>query len=562
MLPITIRKKIFLGFLFILLMSTLFFVISYRSLNELTTLSLEVEPLSDDIATLREQIESASVIESNLESYLLVGSEEHKKILIKEIDDFVNKTNEICGQSEKNCGNELLLKMSKINEYTEALIDSMEKGTSAFDVNKQTIKIYTLLDEIKEIQEDLIRAKTDVLDANINKQHEIIASLINRFAVVEIFIVLFGFFLSFLLSGVIISGLSKLAKATREISQGRFETKIRITSRDEIGELASAFKQMAKDLKKSREQIKKHAQELEQKVKERTKELNQKVRELTDTKTAVLNMMDDMDHTNKELVHTQEKLKESLKKLKEMDAKKDQFISIAAHELKTPLTSIHGFSQLLQNRKIANNFNKRNRYLKIMDHETRRLANLVNDILDLSRIDLGTVKLVLEKVNINELMSNMKREMEMLIKEKGLESKFIIEKGMPEIITDKERLTQILINLINNAIKYTPKGKITVKVAKEKNNVHFMVKDTGIGISKENQKKIFERFYQVDSSYTRKVGGTGLGLALVKELLDILGGKIWVKSVPEKGSEFHFTLPVNRTSVRHARKNNEYISNI
>jgi len=338
--------------------------------------------------------------------------------------------------------------------------------------------------------------------------------------------------------------LSYLQKGVAEIKSGNLDYSIKTTSRDEIGELAAAFNQMIIDLKIYRDQIKKHEEDLEQRVAERTKELDTKVNELTDMKTAILNMMDDMDDANRELIKTQEELKESLRKLKETDIKKDQFISIAAHELKTPLTSIHGFSQLLQNRAVAESKEKRNKYLNIMDHETKRLAKLVTDILDLSRVDLGTLKLALEEVNVNELMENMEKELNVQMKEKGLQSEYDIEKNLPKIVTDTERLTEILINVINNAVKYTPKGKITVKVFREKENVHFMVKDTGIGIAKENQQYIFNRFYQVDSSYTRSAGGVGLGLSLCQEFVNALGGRIWFNSELGKGSEFHFTLPI------------------
>jgi len=337
----------------------------------------------------------------------------------------------------------------------------------------------------------------------------------------------------------------KLRGFAQEVGAGNLNVRIEPSEFDgELEALATAFKQMTIDLKKSREQIGKHTEELEQRVQERTKELGGKVDELIKTKTAILNMMEDMDETNKELIKTKHDLEKSLGELREMDVKKDQFISIAAHELKTPLTSIHGFSQLLQNRKIGNDFSKRNEYLKIMDHESKRLAKLVNDILNLSRIDLGTMKLTVEKVDLNEFMQSIEKEMGIQIKEKGLESKFEVGGKLPRINTDREKLTEILINLISNAVKYTPKGLVTITMNLEGGDVHFCVKDTGIGISRIEQGKIFERFYQVDSSYTRKAGGAGLGLALCKEYVGIMGGTMWVKSRAGRGTEFHFTLPV------------------
>ncbi len=296
-----------------------------------------------------------------------------------------------------------------------------------------------------------------------------------------------------------------------------------------------------KDLEKGME---KEREELAKEVEEKTGDMNAKISELTEMKTAILNMMEDMDVTNKELVKTQDDLKKSLDELKETDIKKDQFISIAAHELKTPLTSIHGFSQLLQTSKVSKDISARKKYLKIIDTETKRLGRLVGDILDLSRIDLHTIKINFDEVNVKSLMEDIKREMEIPVSNKKLTSKFIIDKKLPVILTDSEKLTQILINIINNSVKYTQKGNITVSALPDKDGVHFIVKDTGIGISRENQEKIFDRFYQVDSTYTRKAGGTGLGLSLCKEFLSLLGGDIWVKSEEGKGSEFHFTLPV------------------
>jgi signal transduction histidine kinase len=339
--------------------------------------------------------------------------------------------------------------------------------------------------------------------------------------------------------------IQELVKSTEKVRAGNLDIRIDPSRFEgEMETLAIGFEQMIKDLKIYQNQIKKHGEELEQKVTERTKELDTKINELTATKTAVLNMMEDTDETNKKLVETQEELKNSLEELKSLDVKKDEFISIAAHELKTPLTSIHGFSQLLQNRDVAKNPEKREKYLKIMDNETKRLAKLVTDILDLSRIDLRTLKLNFEEVEISRLMEDVRREMNVQMKEKGLKSEYDLEKGLPDIVTDKERLTEILLNLINNAIKYTPKGKITVKVSRENDFVHFTVKDTGIGIEKEYYDKLFQRFYQIDSSYTRKTGGTGLGLALCREFVTLLGGKIWFESEEGKGSEFHFILPL------------------
>lgn len=343
---------------------------------------------------------------------------------------------------------------------------------------------------------------------------------------------------------IIIKPIMSIRDGVESLSRNDFIYDVKIKSGDELGSLSDAFGKMSNDLKESRGKIEDYSKNLEKNVTERTKDLDTKISELTEMKTAILNMMDDTDVTNKELVKMQDELRKSLEELRKLDVKKDEFISIAAHELKTPLTSIHGFSQLLLGSDVSGDREKRDKYLKIIDSETKRVAKLVTDILDLSRLDLGTVRLNLEEVNIKDLVENVQKEMDIQITAKGLKSEYILKPNIPKISTDRERLTQILLNLINNAVKYTPKGKITVKIYKDGNDVHFIIKDTGIGIAKEYNDKLFHRFFQIDSSYTRQASGTGLGLALCKEFVTLMSGKIWFASEVGKGSEFHFTLPI------------------
>jgi signal transduction histidine kinase len=314
--------------------------------------------------------------------------------------------------------------------------------------------------------------------------------------------------IGFVLAETIVKPIIELRNSAKKVSSGNFNQLIKIKRKDEIGDLTDSFNEMLSQLKKSRREIANYTKNLEQKVAQRTKDLNK-----------------------------------SLKELKEMNRKKDEFISIAAHELKTPITSIHGFSQLLQKYEEDNDRDKRRKYMSIIDNETKRLNKLVTEILDLSRIDVGSFKLNEEEVEVAKVIEDIRKEMDVQIRAKGLASDYKIGK-IPVIRTDRERLIQVLINLINNSVKYTPKGKITVEAFAEKKKVHFIIRDTGIGIAKENHSKIFGRFYQVDSSYTRAAGGTGLGLSLSKEYVNAMGGNIWFKSQLGKGSEFHFTIPL------------------
>jgi signal transduction histidine kinase len=350
----------------------------------------------------------------------------------------------------------------------------------------------------------------------------------------------------FLLQRGVSEPITKLKKGIEDIEKTDFKSKVEISikSKDEIGSLASAFNQMTKSLRESRSKIEDYSKTLEKKVEDRTEKLNEKVDELTKTQTAIMNMMEDSDKLNKQLAEAQEKLNKNYKELQKLDVEKDEFISIAAHELKTPMTAVRGFSQLLQNEKVINDSEARNKYLKIIETELNRLSKLVTETLDLSRMDLGTMKFAIEEVDSYKMMDDIKENMTQRIKDKGMVLNFKLEKVLPTIVTDRERLKEILINLVDNAIKYSEKGSITVEAQKEGEYLKFSVSDTGIGIPEEHFDKIFKRFSQVESSLTRKVGGTGLGLSICKELVEALGGKIGFTSKFGVGTTFYFTLPM------------------
>jgi two-component system sensor histidine kinase VicK len=393
-----------------------------------------------------------------------------------------------------------------------------------------TLKFSEELDEHKNIM--------------LSNHEKILSGIMNDIILVFIFTLILVIILTVFITRSIIKPITEFRRDAKEISNGNLDVKIKVKSDDEIGELAEAFNQMTNDIRKSRAEIENYSKGLEKRVKERTAELDKKVDELTNSKTAMLNMMEDLDNANKELLTSQNRFKKSFNKLKELDVDKDRFISIAAHELKTPMTAISGFAQLLENEKIIENDEIRNKYLKIIETEIKRLGKLVTEVLDLSRIDLGTMKFTVEDVDTPKNMEEIKNEMLQRTKEKGLSMNFSIEQNLPIIKTDREKLREILINLIDNSIKYTKRGGIKVDVHKEYDHIKFSVADTGIGISKKYFSKLFTRFYQIESPFTRKAGGTGLGLSICKEFVENLGGRIWLKSKVGKGTTFYFTLPL------------------
>ncbi len=225
---------------------------------------------------------------------------------------------------------------------------------------------------------------------------------------------------------------------------------------------------------------------------------------------------------------------------------KSEFLANMSHELRTPLNSIIGFSDAMLEGHFGEFSSKQDRYLQNISNSGKHLLNLINEILDISKVEAGKMELSPETIYIEPLMAEMLAAMQPLSMKKQIAVSVEKEENTNILVADEAKLKQIIYNLLGNAIKFTPEGgKVNVLISMAEKMVRFSVIDTGIGISSEDQKKLFKPFTQLDSTYSRKYPGTGLGLALVKELVELHGGKIWVKSELGKGSNFTFELPAN-----------------
>jgi len=231
-------------------------------------------------------------------------------------------------------------------------------------------------------------------------------------------------------------------------------------------------------------------------------------------------------------------------KLKEIDRLKSEFLATMSHELRTPLNSIIGFVGIIL-QGITGKINEEQRkQLSMVYSSAKHLLSLINDILDLSRIESGKMEIAVEQVKIEDIISQVAQTLSPIISEKGLQLNTKIPDEIPEIYSDKKKIFQVLLNLVNNAIKFTEQGEIRIECEADEANMKVNVSDTGIGIKKENMNHLFESFRQIDGTAQRRYQGAGLGLYLCKKLVTLMGGRIWAESEYGKGSKFTFTLPL------------------
>lgn len=324
----------------------------------------------------------------------------------------------------------------------------------------------------------------------------------------------------------ILFSLHSLQRKAREIAAGNYEARVEVGSRDEIGQLALDFNIMA-------DKIQEYNINLEKIVKTRTAELEKACQEL-----------------------------------KQLDELKSNFLSSVSHELRTPLTSVLGFAKIIRKRlsdvllpviadkdaKVQRAFKQVSDNTNIILIEGERLTNLINDVLDLAKMEAGKMDIKQDPVALGELIEHAGAATAALFEQKQLAFLTEVEPNLPLLKGDSDRLIQVLINLISNAVKFTEKGSITCTVLTRSHEIIVSVVDTGIGISAEDQKKVFDKFKQVGDTLTDKPKGTGLGLPICQQIIELHRGRIWVTSELGKGSRFSFALPIDGQQQKNVPK--------
>jgi len=239
-----------------------------------------------------------------------------------------------------------------------------------------------------------------------------------------------------------------------------------------------------------------------------------------------------------------EELSESNAQLMQASRLKSQFLASMSHELRTPLNSIIGFSKVLLNRFDGELTERQETYIRSVHNSGAHLLQLINGILDFSRIEAGKLEMISEELDLHELIDECIESSMPLARGKQMKLEKNVPLELPSLSGDRTKVKQILLNLLSNAIKFTAQGRVLVSVVAEPDAIRVSVADTGIGIREDDLAHLFEPFQQLDNPIARSAGGTGLGLAISKKFVELHGGRIWAESRENQGSTFHFTLPL------------------
>ncbi len=269
-------------------------------------------------------------------------------------------------------------------------------------------------------------------------------------------------------------------------------------------------------------EIKEYHENLEKLVGERTAKLKQEI----------------VEHKK-----AKDDLKEALEKAEESDRLKSSFLANMSHEIRTPMNGILGFSELLKEPGLSGE--EQQEYIKVIESSGERMLNTINNLIEISKLEVSQVSVLQSKVSLSKQFDDICRFFRPEPEKKGLQ--LLCRDILPDcdnvLHTDGDKLYGILINLVKNAIKYTKEGFIEIGCQRKEKNIEFFVKDSGIGIPKDRQQTIFDRFVQADQTQARLFEGSGLGLSISKAYVELLGGEIWVESEDGKGSVFYFTIP-------------------
>ncbi|MBI3754012.1 MAG: response regulator [Deltaproteobacteria bacterium] len=538
-----ISEKIAVVFLFLLFMMGIGGMVGLYNAREIATLTTELYTnffiRQDTLKTVEKEL-----LTTRQEAYFYVvsndkSSKEYLKRSMVEHDKKIKETlaEHLRAEIGKQGALEAALFTSFQKEWLEyitvrdeaiklAYQDNADVKALAMLTNEGTTKFKTAMDTLQA----LIAEAKDSSSSEYSRAGYL--SRIITWATIgaTILAIILATGLWYMLSRSIVKPIEALERSAKRIAGGNLKERVAVASKDEIGELAAEFNSMV-------EHIEYYYATLEKRVEERT---------------------DTIKAANEELFRKKQEVEILNEELVKANKMKSQFLANVSHELRTPLNSIMGFSELLTEKSFGELNEKQAQYVNYIFTSGGHLLHLINNILDLSKIEAGRLELFLEEFPLEDVLSEVLGNIRPQADKKDIRIESKTTPVSPIVKLDRPKFKQVMFNLLSNAVKFNRKnGKITLdwdireefKDAIKERSLHVSVKDTGIGIKDEDMPKMFEEFVQIDPSITREYGGTGLGLALTKKLVELHKGRIWVESEYGKGAAFNFVIPQEAQSI-------------
>jgi signal transduction histidine kinase len=362
----------------------------------------------------------------------------------------------------------------------------------------QLTREYPLYLQIEELVNRLVERERGQMDRIRDSVAAANRNTLVLMAASAVVLILLALLLGFVISWSFILPVREAHGFLSQVARGNFEAKIQVPNRDEFGDLAGRMNRMGRELKDLYESQRSASEEL--------RKLNDQLRQASKAKS--------------------------------------DFLANMSHELRTPMNAILGFVEMVLDEIYGDVPENLREPLTDVQTNGKHLLRLINDVLDLSKIEAGRMELVLSEYSVQDVVETVRASLQSLALEKGLGFTAAADDDIPLALGDGKRITQCLMNLVGNALKFTRRGRVAVRVDRQGDNLLYQVSDTGIGIPQEELENIFGEFQQVDTTITREFSGTGLGLNITKKFVELHGGRIWVESELGKGSTFFFTVPL------------------
>jgi len=486
-IPATVHTKLLVGFLTIVGLLIALGAVGLEVLFEMNRRSEDLVKLQRKIAAYRQLQHDTTGQLYSVAAALLVPDERSLDSILRQLNQFGYDLDRLqfVARDEVELLGRVRTDYDEFIRVVTRVVDLIRGGRASEGRDLQLAQATPLADRLERLTNQLVNQAEADMVASVDASHD--AFVRARWVVIGFAVGAIGLALAlgFAISWSLVGAVREMDAGLAQIASGDFSRRVDIPNRDELGALAANLNRM-------------------------NKELGRLYREL-----------------------------------EAASRHKSEFLANMSHELRTPLNAIIGFSEVLDDRMFGELNEKQAQYVRVVLNSGRHLLSLINDILDLSKVEAGRMELELSGFNLRVALENALTLIHDRAARHGLTVELTVDETLGDVMGDERKLKQVLLNLLSNAVKFTPDGgRVEVRAVPANGMVEVSVTDTGVGIAPADQEAIFEEFRQVGTDYARKREGTGLGLALARKFVELHGGRLWVKSEIGRGSTFTFTFPV------------------